>query len=120
MVSVTEEQVYNALSYDWQEGRKVKERLNEQLGLNNLSVGQKISYLLGFQSWTVNGVEFYLRLAYLEKKGLVETDDRFEEFEGETLRTRYVRKKSGGSKEKETRDVQQGNLELGLPGNQTV
>jgi len=72
MVSVTSEQVYNALRDDWEPGRQVQHRLEESLGLTNLGFLEKLGYALTLRYWGVTSVQFYSQIARLQDQGLAD------------------------------------------------
>ncbi len=116
MVNVTEDQVYDALTYEWQSGGKIRNDLIEKLGLNKLTPVKKAAYLLAFQSWTVSKADFYQRIEDLKERGLAEIDYR-KELEGENLiQVNYVRKKRGGVREKGAGEIPELSIETGLSG----
>ena len=114
MVKISEEQVYGALSYEWQQVLEIRDNIEQELGLNDLSFYKKLFYLVSFQSSYVSVVDVHTKINNLRREGLAEIDDRDEDVEGEILKARYVRKKGGGFKEKEERFIPSGLLERGL------
>lgn len=69
MVTLTEDQVYKILSYQWRSGEELLEDLQKELGLTDLKLTDKLGYWMSFQSPEVSEHQLNTTLHKLVKKG---------------------------------------------------
>ncbi|MFH1358896.1 MAG: hypothetical protein ABIH37_03355 [archaeon] len=115
MVSFTESNVYEVMTYDWEPLRQIREKLKDRLGVSNLRWYHKAQFILTLSSWDVSVPFLCSKLSSLEKQGLAEHRIEPKIVYDEQIREYQYRKKAGG-KRVEVTQPRTGLGRLGLEG----
>ncbi|MEK6800989.1 MAG: hypothetical protein AABY10_00380 [Nanoarchaeota archaeon] len=73
MVSVRGDQVYGAVTYQWEKHENIRKRLRRELCIDQLNWLQKVGYALTLTYWNVSTFDIIGKLASLEDQDLIES-----------------------------------------------
>jgi len=76
MVKATFGQIYDVLDYEWRPINDLREKVEKNMGLSDLSFGMKLLHIATFQSFWVKPINFYFALHELREMGFVHMEYR--------------------------------------------